>query len=433
MKEIKLEDFRCYANQSVTFRSGINLLVGDNASGKTSLLMACKYALSSFFAGFSDENTKWISPDADDFRQVVVDGILSQELPINIHFNLDEGEHSSTYTLTKNSKKNSRSLISGIKEYKDYAYELKMNFFNEVGQQKELPLFACFSTEDIHSTRKIDAGKFKTYTHKSSFGYYECLNGDGFFPYWTKRLLILKEGEKNIQEIEIVHRAIVDALGSDGCNIINDMNIRHIQGNVYYNFTDAREIESKYLSDGYRRIVNVVTDIAFRCALLNRGIFGNDACKKTKGTVLIDEVDLHLHPSLQSTILKGLRNAFPRLQFIVSSHAPMVMSGVETNDENIVYKLDYDQESGYSVNEVYTYGMDLSTISSVILDQTPRTAEVDFELNKLFEMIDDNDKDAAWNLLREMQGRFDNNLPELTEAETMLNFTIEEDEADSKE
>lgn len=58
MREIRLENFRCYTDLSVSFRSGVNLFVGDNATGKTSILKACKYVLSSFFSGFSDDNTK---------------------------------------------------------------------------------------------------------------------------------------------------------------------------------------------------------------------------------------------------------------------------------------------------------------------------------------------------------------------------------------
>ena len=68
MNEINLQNFRCYSDLTITFKSGINLLIGDNATGKTSVLLACKYVLSAFFSGFSDENTKWISPHNDDFR-----------------------------------------------------------------------------------------------------------------------------------------------------------------------------------------------------------------------------------------------------------------------------------------------------------------------------------------------------------------------------
>lgn len=181
-----------------------------------------------------------------------------------------------------------------------------------------------------------------------------------------------------------------------------------------------------YLSDGYRRLVNIVTDLAFRCVLLNLGIYGENACSLTRGTVLIDEADLHLHPSLQAVVLKGLRLAFPRLQFIVSSHAPMLMSGVENNEENIVYKLDYSPAEGYGVTPVNTYGMDLSTLTDVVLGQVPRAADVDRKLSQLFDLIDEGKYQEAVGLLQQMRERYGENLPELAQAEAMLNCVISE-------
>lgn len=448
MKEIRLENFRCYSDQLILFRPGINLLIGDNASGKTSVLKACKYVLSAFFSGFSDENTKWLNPDVDDFTQIEHNGIILPEKPITIHFNIEDTvqypellERSQSlievpvqYSLQKNSKKNSRSLITGIKEYKEYATLLHKNLYEKdsLQQQKALPLFACFSTEDIHATRKLDANKFIKYAQKSSFGYYECLDGNGFFPYWVKRLLVLKEGNKNLEEIEIVRQAIIKALG-ETCNIIRDIEIRPNQKKVYYILTDGREVEANYLSDGHRRLVNIVTDLAFRCALLNRGIYGLEACSKTKGTVLIDEIDLHLHPSLQACVFKALRKAFPELQFIATTHAPMVMSGIESNEENIVYKLRYSASGGYKIDETQTYGMDSSTITNIILEQTPRDANVNKELELLFGYIDEDQYKEAQSKLSEMREKFGDNLPELSKAESMLNFMMDDNEDDNEE
>jgi Recombinational DNA repair ATPase (RecF pathway) len=248
MKEIRLENFRCYTSQVIRYKSGINLLIGDNASGKTSILKACRYVLSAFFSGFSDENTKWISPDIDDFTIIEKDGIVLPEKPIVLSFTIDEDMYKPVsykdiffnpacygeYQLRKNTKKNSRSLISGIKHYRDYAKLLYSNFIDgEHGQVYPLPLFAGFTTEDIHASRKIDSAKFQSYAQKSSFGYYECLSGERFFPYWINRLLILEEGGKNKQEVEIVKNAIISALGVNGCNIIDDMQIRPNQKKVY--------------------------------------------------------------------------------------------------------------------------------------------------------------------------------------------------------
>lgn len=374
MKQIRLEHFRCYANQTIQLKKGINLLIGDNASGKTSMLKACKYVLSAFFSGFSDENTSWINPGVNDFTILVNNGVIAPEQPVKIHFTCDPdqyatlpyegcfynpGDDCEEYTLQKNSKKNSRALVSGISNYRDYAALLQTDYMDSdddrIVQVHPLPLFACFSTEDIHASRKIDANKFLQYAQKASFGYYECLEGNGFFSYWQKRLLVLQEGQKNLQEIEIVRNSVIKALGPDGCGIITDMQVRPIQRKVYYLFTDGREVEAELLSDGYKRLVNIVTDIAFRCALLNRDLYDLESPERTTGTVLIDEVDLHLHPTLQATVLKGLRNAFPNIQFIVTTHAPMIMTGVESNDENVVYKLSYSKEGGYRVDETNTF------------------------------------------------------------------------------
>ena len=328
MNEINLQNFRCYSDLTITFKSGINLLIGDNATGKTSVLLACKYVLSAFFSGFSDENTKWISPHNDDFRIRSSQGILLPELPIYIQFQTSDiieypdilqqtslFDPSALYTLTKNSKKNSRALTTGIREYKNYAAWLMAGCFTESGQQMALPY------------------------HKASFGYYECLEGNGFFPYWLKRLLVLQESRENHPEIIIVRTAIRNALGPEGCNIISDMQVRPNQRKVYYILPDGRETEANYLSDGYRRLVNIVTDLAFRCALLNRGIYGENACALTRGTVLIDEADLHLHPSLQAVVLKGLRHAFPPAPFSSSRELKISSRAGKVFFKNVIHCL----------------------------------------------------------------------------------------------
>ena len=66
------------------------------------------------------------------------------------------------------------------------------------------------------------------------------------------------------------------------------------------------------LSDGYKRVVNIVIDLAIRCALLNKVKYGAEAYKYTHGTVIIDEIDEHLHPALQSRILRALHATFPK-------------------------------------------------------------------------------------------------------------------------
>ena len=393
MRQIIIKNFRCYEEKTIIFRRGINLLIGDNSVGKTSLLRVCNLVMNAFFSGYSDENTVWKSAAADDFREIKSEDVVDNDLPINITFDLDKEdlpdivledgntvclqtnepeveEGCARFYIEKKSKKSSNNLVTGLKKLKEFSAMLQQSSHtinNGVAVQKNaLPLFAYFTTEDIHTTRKFDKEKknFKKYPQKPSFGYFESFDCKGLLDCWIKRLLVLKEAKKGDIEIECVRKAVVSSLGPEGCGIIDGVDIRHNDGEVYFHYCDGREVRSNLLSDGYRRLVSIVVDIAFRCALLNKVMYGDEAYKHTHGTVIIDEIDEHLHPELQVRIMKALHETFPKIQFIVSTHAPLVMSSVETNEDNVVYKLEY-KDGTYSHKELNTYGLDASTIMDV--------------------------------------------------------------------
>lgn len=442
MRDITIKNFRCYEEKNIEFRRGVNLLIGDNSVGKTSLLHACNLVMNAFFSGYSDENTVWKSADDKDFRET---GIT--ESPIELVFHAGEWDFPTIQTqigdsysldtnvelkIEKKSKKNSRNLVTGLKPLKDYATALM--FFSHVVQEDRsirqinpLPVYACFTTEDIHTVRKFDKTRFKKYNHKPSFGYYECYDCKGLFECWINRLLVLRGAQKGEEEINSVRNAIIDALGPDGCNIISDIDIRHNEGKVYFKFVDGRESESTLLSDGYRRLVNIVMDIAFRCALLNKAMFGDQCYKRTHGTVIIDEIDEHLHPALQVRVLKALQDTFPQIQFIVSTHAPLVMSSVEPrNDENgneinVVYKLEY-ANGNYTHRELNLYGMDASTIIETYMGQPSRDLKVNAGIKKILDLIDKGDVQKARELLKELGQNIASGDPELTRVEALISF-----------
>ena len=190
---------------------------------------------------------------------------------------------------------------------------------------------------------------------------------------------------------------------------------------MYFIFTDGREVRFEDLSDGYLRLVNMVMDLAFRCSILNRPLYGLDACMRTKGVVCIDEIDDHMHPSLQARVIKGLRRAFPNVQFIISTHAPMVMTSVENTEENVVYELCYEGGE-YSSRQISTYGLDASTIIKTYLHQANKDIDVQRELDKLFKLLDDEKVPEAKSLLQALETKFTDRLPEITRARTLLSF-----------
>lgn len=451
MNRIVIKNFRCYEEMSIEFRRGINLLIGDNSVGKTSLLRACNLVINSFFSGFSDENTVWKSAEAYDFREIRNADLQTDDLPINITFYLDEHDclpiilanekeyylkakmncdddsNLTELKIEKKSKKSSRTLTTSLKPLKEYASLLQKNSHmivnNESFQRNALPLFAFFTTEDIHTGRKIDKNKFKKYPQKPSFGYFESYDCKGLLEYWLKRMLVLKEANKGEVEIECVRAALKSALGDEGCGIISDIDIRISAAEVYFIHCDGREVRSDLLSDGYRRLINIVVDLAMRCALLNKVMFGVDAYLHTHGTVIIDEIDEHLHPALQVRILNALHKTFPKIQFIVSTHAPLVMSSVEPNEDNAVYKLEF-KDGIYAYSELDTYGLDANVIMEELMGANNRDIKVDEKIKEIEEFIADKNIEKAKSLLENLERLTVPTQPDLVRLRAIINRLI---------
>lgn len=434
MKSLEISNFRCFRHLMVDLTPGINLFIGDNASGKTSLLMACKYAVNCLFAGFSTLQTSWKSPISSDFRRVFDNEKRYDSDPIEVSFVLNhEGDNDyamkpmpeGVQTLIKKNNKTGRPSLSW--EYRKYGAWLKDNYLrrnddDSLTQVYDLPLVATFSTQDIHSSAtKIDAGRFREYSQSPDFGYYHCSATDGLLQYWVRRLLLLKEADRNPVETAVVLGSLQKMFGDTGCGVIRGFDVRVILKDVVCLFNDGREVPVSLLSDGYRRLFSIVIDIAFRCALLNSLIFGENAAAKTRGTVIIDEIDLHLHPSIQSKVLKALQATFPNLQIIATTHAPMVMVGVKSDGNNSVQYMDYSEATkDYSVSKVDTFGMDLSTLSETVLNVPPRDPAVGKLLQQLSNLVDNEQYSDAKSLLNALKSQFGVKIPELSMLETEI-------------
>ncbi len=130
--------------------------------------------------------------------------------------------------------------------------------------------------------------------------------------------------------------------------------------------TTERSLRVSQLSDGTRAILAMVADLAHRCVRLNPHL--KDPTKETPGLVLIDEIDLHLHPEWQQIVLSQLTKAFPKVQFIVSSHSPQVLSTVSRDQIRI---LDASQTSAI-IPTTETYGSRASTPLETVFSVSSR-------------------------------------------------------------
>jgi 5'-deoxynucleotidase YfbR-like HD superfamily hydrolase len=134
------------------------------------------------------------------------------------------------------------------------------------------------------------------------------------------------------------------------------------------------------LSDGERTLLAVGADIARRLAIANPDAQSPLACE---AVVLLDEVELHLHPAWQRTVLPSLRRAFPRGQFIVTTHSPQVLGEVP-NDAVVLLK-----DFGGYAPPAPTAGRDANAILREVLGVTTRPAAVAQELDAIRDLLDE--------------------------------------------
>lgn len=416
LEKLVLNNFRAFQKLEVNLKPNLNLIIGANASGKTTLLLAASRVLSSFFVGFSDENTRFTGLHKSDFTIRQNEFTVFKDEPISIQFTW--GSLHSQLILTT---KKTTTQKGGLMDLNDYSNRLLNGLTAERKLENALPLIRFYSAREKYNNSKTSFGRFP---QRPSLGYYEALSGFDFINSWTHRLLILKENpSKGAQEeLKIVTESLMRCLGLDGCNVFKSMDIRINAKKVFYTFQDDRVFDTENLPDGLMRILSIFLDLTFRCVLLNGAIYGFESTKRTTGTVLIDEVDLHLHPSLQVDFIKGLSQGFPNVQFILTSHAPMVMSAVPNDDTNQTLILKYKGNNEYDLSPAITYGQDASTILEGTLNIDKRLPEVEKRLTALFDCIDEEKYQEAKELLVELRKEFSINLPELTQAETMISL-----------
>ncbi|WP_241613847.1 AAA family ATPase [Rosenbergiella epipactidis] len=180
------------------------------------------------------------------------------------------------------------------------------------------------------------------------------------------------------------------------------------------------------LSQGEKTLLALVLDISRRMIILNPQ---SDNPLKTSGIVLIDEIDLHLHPAWQRKILGKLGDIFPNCQFIVSTHSPQILSEVkyndifilQTNDENKFEAVQPIQSYGLTTNQILN---EIMNFNNEVLDRSP---VVQFEIDKIFEAISEGCLSEAQERIRKLEEDLNGEIPEILSAKFDISFMGDEE------
>ncbi len=157
----------------------------------------------------------------------------------------------------------------------------------------------------------------------------------------------------------------------------------------------------------------MISDLARRLAIANPSIDPLTG----EGIILIDEIDLHLHPKWQRMIVPRLVKVFPNCQFLLSTHSPHVLTHV--NPENI-FLLKQTNDNIEVKQPSESYGKNVDRILEDLMElDTTRPDEVESNLHNIYEIIDNNQLDKAKKEIAKMKESIGND-PELVKAEVLI-------------
>lgn len=365
IKKITIANYKAIREMNIKFQPGMNLLIGDNGVGKTSILEAITVAFGDFINGMSGVAKKGISPsDVRIDTKMISDasqGIVHfTPITIKTLFDTEEGEKKGEVTRRDETGKSKTRFIG--KEISDYANKKTNNL------EEKLPLFCYYSTSRLAPPKREDLGTAsKNKLNDRRCGYIGCMENNldikSLKAWCLKMEMAAFQQRKEIAEYKAFKEIVSD--------FMSQMNELEEKPQISYSraFEDiaytqnGETIPINYLSAGYQSLLWMVMDMAFRMAILNPG---ERLLNKCEGIILIDEVDMHLHPKWQWKIAEALKRSFPKVQFILATHSPIVISSCK---DATLLEINQNQEISvlsdayaYSVSDVLTYRQGSSEI-----------------------------------------------------------------------
>lgn len=392
LRSLDIENFICLKHFHIDFAPGVSVIIGRNGAGKTSLLKALLYAMNFIFttdktmgkdlltAGNPDLKIKSI--DLNEFYRH--DQQSAPSTDANIHGVMDYHGKQLVWDIYKRSVAKASVYPS---KYKDAYYQF-MQIYRETN---ELPILAYYSDSFPHKQSSIT--NFAQAQIASgdkilrNFGYYQWDKENACTSIWENRLLSslvtdlqLKGANRYIHgEVNFISSCIekISHPLSEQCDdgFIVEKVFLSFNGNrepeLWLRLKNGEEILFDNLPAGYMRLYSIALDLAYRAYLLNANVKGKVG--NIEGLVMIDELDLHLHPTLALEVIERICHLFPNLQIIATTHSPLVLSNLKSNDgRNAVYKVLPGEDRPHDLPDLY--GIDYNTTLVNALD-TGKTKE----------------------------------------------------------
>ncbi len=424
VKSIALQNFRGFKDLELTLSDNLTVLIGENGAGKSSLLDALAIMLSWAIARIRTDNGSGQRIKDTDVRNGETGATLRCE--VEHKGNRFEWTQSAARTGMKNG---ARSEWVGVSKFAD---EIRTDITATRGQCS-IPVMVYYGVDRVVKSIDVDTPQDRDVfqllkTYESSLA--GSTNFQSFFQwfrasedveneskkYSTRKLPGGEDLEISIGRLDLHLKAVRSALAVLPMDL-KDVHIRRRELAMVALKGD-QPIRLDQLSDGEKCYVAMVGDLARRLSLANPVL---EDPLQGEGVVLIDEIELHLHPDWQRGILKNLRTTFPNVQFVVSTHSPQVLGEVAHEG---IRRLTKDEDSRISIRiPRQSLGLDSNQVLKEVLGAPSRNKSVNKQIEDIFRDIDREDKNSlarARGAMKKLEEELGGNIPDLVEAEALL-------------
>lgn len=395
MKKIHIKNYKAIKKLDIELKPGVNLLIGDNGAGKTSVLEGIAVALGGMFVNVAGVSTKNIVKE--DVRFIIKplgDSSTSIEYcePVSAGCML---HISDSQEFTWNRIKEEVSATHTKIDNKDVCIWMKRLTNNS---ETNLPLISFQSAARAWRVRRGDFGtELKKKLDDRRCGYIGCLDSSmdvKSVQQWCLKQEVMLSNKGTVREYEMFKNIVASFMKE-----INELdNIPAIYYSPQFDELvykdDKAEMPISKLSAGYQSLLWMIMDLAYRVCMLNPEL---DNREQITGIVLIDEIDLHLHPKWQWNVIEALRKTFENVQFIIATHSPIVISA--SKETNLVL-LDNEQEVNYLPD---CYGYEVEDVLRFRQESISRPKNVKSLVDQIENAIDDTDFEIAFALLNKLK------------------------------
>jgi len=448
LETLTIKNFRCFENLSISLHPNMTALVAVNGQGKSTLLDAIRIALWPYISSFDLAKTAFADPanaiTINDVRMVrMPEGDMARQLPSQIEVTGDYGNGLASWSRLRESeaRRSKTKEHESVKHLKQQAETLQQLIRDPQQTNIDLPVFGYYGTGRLWATKRLmeNAKAVKDDTKDAdfyirTFAYRNCMDPASSYKHFREWFIwayesytetairsnvFQQEKDEANNRIKVVQQVIDALLMETGWHTL-EYSVRYEKSLVLQHH-DHGILKADLLSDGIRSVLAMAGDIAYRCIKLNPH-YGMDAAKKSTGIVLIDEVDMHLHPSWQQLILSQLQQAFPNIQFIVTTHSPQVLSTVPKESIRLL-SINVEGESVASIPIAYSYGEPSNDVLQAIMHVDPQPPVPEkADLERLTAIVDQGDYEnkEAKNLLADLKQRLNAHHPQIEKIERSI-------------